>query len=69
MRAKETQLSASCGPEGRFYCSNSVCSLWPAPFSYLCVSVRILGLVDVIIYFFFKVVLRSIINLKESIFD
>ena len=30
-----------CGPEGRFYCSDSVCSLWPAPFSYLCVSVRI----------------------------
>jgi len=27
-----------CGPEGRFYCSDSVCSLWPAPFSYLCVS-------------------------------
>ena len=32
-----------CGPEGRFYCSDSVCSLWPAPFSYLCVSVMILG--------------------------
>ena len=32
-----------CGPEGRFYCSDSVCSLWPTPFSYLCVSVRILG--------------------------
>ena len=31
-----------CGPEGRFYCSDSVCSLWPAPCSYLCVSVRIL---------------------------
>ena len=31
-----------CGPDGRFYCSDSVCSLWPAPFSYLCVSVRIL---------------------------
>ena len=31
-----------CGPEGRFYCSDSVCSLWPAPFSYLCVSVMIL---------------------------
>ena len=31
-----------CDPEGRFYCSDSVCSLWPAPFSYLCVSVRIL---------------------------
>ena len=31
-----------CGPEGRFYCSDSVCFLWPAPFSYLCVSVRIL---------------------------
>ena len=31
-----------CGPEGRFYCSDSVCSLWPTPFSYLCVSVRIL---------------------------
>ena len=32
-----------CGPEGRFYCSDSVCSLRPAPFSYLCVRVRILG--------------------------
>ena len=32
-----------CGPEGRFYCSDSVCFLWPAPFSYLCVSVMILG--------------------------
>ena len=31
-----------CGPEGRFYCSDSVCSLWPAPFFYLCVSVMIL---------------------------
>ena len=31
-----------CGPEGRFYCSDSVCSLWPAPFSYLCVRVMIL---------------------------
>ena len=31
-----------CGPEGRFYCSDSVCSLWPAPFSYLCVSMMIL---------------------------
>ena len=31
-----------CGPEGRFYCSDSVCSLWPLPFSYLCVSVMIL---------------------------
>ena len=32
-----------CGPEGRFHCSDSVCSLRPAPFSYLCVRVRILG--------------------------
>ncbi len=31
-----------CGPEGRFDCSDSVCSLRPAPFSYLCVRVRIL---------------------------
>ena len=31
-----------CGPEGRFYCSDSVCSLWPAPFSCLCVSMMIL---------------------------
>ena len=31
-----------CGPEGRFYCSDSVCSLWPAPFSYLCVRQRVL---------------------------
>ena len=35
-----------CGPEGRFYCSDSVCSLWPAPFSYLCVSVMILFIVQ-----------------------
>ena len=27
-----------CGPEDCFYCSDSVCSLWPAPFSYLCVA-------------------------------
>ena len=37
-----------CGPEGRFYCSDSVCSLWPAPFSYLCVSVRILGVLKTV---------------------
>ena len=24
-----------CGPEGRFDCSASVCSLWPAPFRLL----------------------------------
>ena len=34
--------------EGRFYCSDSVCSLWPAPFSYLCVSVRILGVLKIV---------------------
>ena len=46
MRAKETRTIVShfqCGPEGRFDCSDSVCSLWPALFSYLCVRVRILG--------------------------
>ena len=37
-----------CGPEGRFYCSYSVCSLWPAPFSYLCVSVRILCVLKIV---------------------
>ena len=37
-----------CGPEGHFYCSDSVCSLWPAPFSYLCVSVRILGVLKIV---------------------
>ena len=37
-----------CGPEGRFYCSDSVCSLWPAPFSYLCVSVMILGVLKTV---------------------
>ena len=26
-----------CGPQGRFDCSDSVCSLRPAPLSYLCV--------------------------------
>ena len=31
-----------CGPEGGFDCSDSVCSLRPAPFSYLWVRVRIL---------------------------
>ena len=31
-----------CGPEGRFDCSDSVSSLRPAPFFYLCVRVRIL---------------------------
>ena len=37
-----------CGPEGRFYCSDSVCSLWPAPFSYLCVRVRIWGVLKIV---------------------
>ena len=37
-----------CGPEGRFYCSNSMCSLRPAQFSYLCVCVRILGVLKVV---------------------
>ena len=32
-----------CGPEGRFDCNDSVCSLRPAPLSYLCVRVWILG--------------------------
>ena len=33
---------------GRFYCSDSVCSLWPAPFSYLCVRVRILCVLKIV---------------------
>ena len=37
-----------CGPEGRFYCSDSVCSLRPVPFSYLCVRVRILGVLKIV---------------------
>ena len=37
-----------CGPEGRFYCSDSVCSLRPAPFSYLCVRVRILSVLKIV---------------------
>ena len=37
-----------CGPEGWFYCSDSVCSLWPAPFSYLCVRVSILGVLKIV---------------------
>ena len=37
-----------CGPEGRFYCSDSVCSLRPAPFSYLCMRVRILGMLKIV---------------------
>ena len=37
-----------CGPEGRFYCSDSVCSLRPAPFSYLCVRVRILCVLKIV---------------------
>ena len=37
-----------CGPEGRFYCSNSMCSLRPAQFSYLCVCVRILGVLKIV---------------------
>ena len=37
-----------CGPEGRFDCSNSVCSLQPAPFSYLCMRVRILGVMKIV---------------------
>ena len=38
----------SCGPEGRFYCSDSVCSLWPAQFSYLCVRGRILCVLKIV---------------------
>ena len=37
-----------CGPEGRFYCSDSVCSLWPVPFSYLRMSVRILCVLKIV---------------------
>ena len=37
-----------CGPEGRFCCSDSVCSVWPAPFSYLCVRVRILCVLKIV---------------------
>jgi len=37
-----------CGPEGRFYCSDSVCSLRPVPFSYLCVRVRILCVLKIV---------------------
>ena len=36
-----------CGPESRFDCSDGVCSLRPAPFSYLCVRVRILGVLKI----------------------
>ena len=36
-----------CGPEGRSDCSDIVCSLRPAPFSYLCVGVRILGVLKI----------------------
>ena len=36
-----------CGPEGRFDCSDE-CSLRPAPFSYLCVRVRILGVLKIV---------------------
>jgi len=36
-----------CGPEGRFYCSDSICYLWPTPFSYLCVRVKILGVLKI----------------------
>ena len=36
MRARETQFSQPfCGPEGRFDCSDSVCSLRPAPLSFI----------------------------------
>ena len=38
-RPRKHSCQPFCGPEGRFYCSDSVCFLWPAPFSYLCVSV------------------------------
>ena len=37
-----------CGPEGRFDCSDSVCSSRPAPLYYLCVRVRILGVMKII---------------------
>ena len=37
-----------CGPEGRFHCSDSVCSLRPTQFSYLCMRVRILGVLKIV---------------------
>ena len=37
-----------CGPEGWFDCSDSVLSLWPMPLSYLCVWVRILGVLKIV---------------------
>ena len=37
-----------CDPEGRFDCSDSVCSLRPAPLSCLCVRVRILGVLKIV---------------------
>ena len=49
LRAKETQLSAILWSIGLIFdCSDSVCSLRPTPFSYLCVHVRILGVLKIV---------------------
>ena len=43
---RNTIVSHFCGPEGRFYCRDSV--LGPVPFSYLCVRVRISGVLKIV---------------------
>ena len=48
MRARETQLSAILWSRGLINCSDSVCSLRPEPFSYLCVRVRILCVLKIV---------------------
>ena len=44
--SKKHNCQPFCGPEGRFDYSN--CSLRPAPFSYLCVQLRILGVLKIV---------------------
>ena len=47
-RPRKHNRQPFCGPEGRFHCSDSVCSLLPALFSYLCMRVRILGVLKIV---------------------
>jgi len=47
-RSRKHNCQPFCGPEGWSDCSDSVCSLWPAPLSYLCTRVRILGVLKTV---------------------
>ena len=48
VRAKKHNCQPFCGPDGRIDCSDSMFSLRPAPLSYLCMRVRILGVLKIV---------------------